>query len=111
MTVRNKSYKSVPVTGFIINYNLTPSSSTVKPPRSPEMTAFNSFSKVRFAFGLANGGTHTFLLSFGMVYEVHWNAIGDDPSSKLYERSPFFNYSSQFLSGLAVTPPDSGFSV
>jgi hypothetical protein len=110
-TVRSQSYKNVPVTGYIINYNLTPTAPSRKPARVPETKAFEAFKKVKFAFGLANGGMHTFLLSYGMLYEVHWSAIGGDPNSKLYERSPFYDYSSTFLSGLAVTPPDSGFSL
>lgn len=112
-TVRSGSYKNVPVKGYIINYNLTPTapSRTKKPARVPETTAFDAFKKVKFSFGLANGGMHTFLLSYGMLYEVHWSANGSDPSSKLYERSPFYDYSNTFLSGLAVTPPDSGFSL
>jgi hypothetical protein len=106
------AYYNVPVKGFIINYNLTPQSWSLfgKPQkRTPDMAAFEKFSKVRFAYGLARGGDHTFLLSFGMVYEVHWDAIGGDPMKKLYEASPFWSY--PWLSGLAVVPPDSGLSL
>jgi hypothetical protein len=97
-----KAYYTVPVTGLIVDYNLTPGS---KLARVADTAAFEKFSKVKFAYGLARGGYHTFLLSYGMVFEVHWDRIGPG----LYERSPFFSYS--WLSGLVVTPHDSGFSL
>ena len=108
-TKKTGSYYSVSVSGYIINYNLTRSSGggcSGSDTRGPnDMVAFDKFSKVRFAYGLAKGGMHTFLLSYGMVYEVHWDKIGKD----LYARNPFYFY--EWLDGLVVTPPDSGFSV
>jgi hypothetical protein len=66
--------------------------------------AFNRFKGVRFAYGLARGGYHTFLYSYGDIYEVHW----DQERDNLYERSPFHGYA--WLSGLMLTPPDSDFA-
>jgi hypothetical protein len=105
------SYYNVSLKGYIIDYHLTPAPWSLfrKPKRTPDMVAFDKFSKVRFAYGLARGGDHTFLLSFGMVYEVHWDAIGGDPAKKLYEASSFWAY--PWLSGLVVVPPDAGFSL
>jgi hypothetical protein len=65
--------------------------------------AFDRFSQVKFAYGLARGGRHTFLCSYGMIFEVHWESIGAD----LYERSAFYYY--PWLSGVMVTPPDATF--
>lgn len=105
---------TVPVTGLIVDYNLTPVAPQgmvdrllhgSKPARVADVSAYEKFSKVKFAYGLARGGYHTFLLSYGMVFEVHWDQIGVN----LYERSDFFSYA--WLSGLVVTPPDSGFSL
>lgn len=63
-------FYSVPVSGYIINYNLTRPSGGIGSGKRPlnDMLAFDKFSKVKFAYGLAKGGMHTFLLSYGMVY-------------------------------------------
>jgi hypothetical protein len=112
--VSERSYYTVPITDFIVDYNLTPAPSQgivdrllhgAKPARVPDMAAFEKFSKVKFAYGMARGGYHTFLLSYGMVFEVHWDRIG----AGLYERSPFFSF--EWLSGIVVTPVDSGFTL
>jgi hypothetical protein len=118
-TSRSGIYYSVPVSGYIIDYNLTPvtvapppgfldrllGAKAPPPPRINDMTAFDAFSKVKFSYGLAKGGVHTFLLSYGMVFEVHWGACGPG----LYGVSPFYTYA--YLDGLVITPPDSGFSL
>jgi hypothetical protein len=112
---KENTYYRIPLSGFIINYKLT------RQPPPPgfldrllgakssgptqDLTAFNKFSHVRFAYGLARGGMHTFLLSYGMVFEVHWNQIG----AGLYERSPFYDY--KWLSGVVIVPDDSDFSL
>jgi hypothetical protein len=103
------TYYHVPISGFIVDYKLT------NPPsflgrlfggqRAQDLTAFNQFSKVRFSFGVVKGGMHTFLCSYGMIFEVHWNQI----AAGLYERSPFYDY--EWLDGVVVLPPDSGFSL
>ena len=56
-TKQSGSYYSVRVSGYIIDYNLTPSSGGFGcggPGRRPpnDMTAFDKFSKVKFAYGL-----------------------------------------------------------
>lgn len=91
--VRTGKYYGITVNDFIINYHMT------NPNSANDMGAFDEFSGVRFAFGIARGGTHNFMDSYGMVFEVHWDQEGD----KLYGRSPLYNY--QWLDGLMVTPP------
>ena len=99
--LKNKHYKNVPVEDkMIVNYNLTSHGR-----RQNDMDAFNKLSRVRFAYVLARGATHNFLLSYGMVFEVHWDKIGDG----LYERSPFYTF--EWLDGVVVVPPDAGFSL
>jgi hypothetical protein len=100
MVKKNGKYYGVPVSGCIINYNPTSGSATN---RSKTMAAFERFQKVRFAYAIARGGRHTFLCSYGMVLEVHWDQAGE----RLYEHSPFYHY--QYLSGLVLIPPDTVF--
>lgn len=61
-------------------------------------------SKVKFAFGIARGGFHTFLFSYGEVFEVHWDQIG----TGLYGKKAFKDY--EWLSGALIVPPDSNFT-
>jgi len=115
--IREHTYYGVAVSGFVVDYNPTyvpPRQQTwrewwykIQPPSQmtpKRMDAFNRLSGVKFAYGLARGGYHTFLLSYGMVFEVHWAAEGDD----LYERSPLYDFA--WKSGLILTPPDSSFT-
>lgn len=107
---RSNAYYGIPVSGTIINYNPTPQPSGggcsgSRPATPVSMDAFNKFSQVRFAYGLARGGMHTFLLSYGMVFQVHWDKIG----AGLYERSAFFGF--DWLSGLVVVPIDAHFTL
>jgi RHS repeat-associated protein len=123
----NKKYYGVALSGWIINYNRTNKTTKTEyvwiplipnpfpwipviPIPHPitvsndNLAVFNRLTKAKFAVGIARGGDHTFLLSFGEVYEVHW----DQEKDKLYEKSPFYDY--QWLSGMVVTPPESDFA-
>ncbi len=100
MVKKTGLYYGIPINGCIINYNPTPGSATNQ---SKKMGAFERFSRVRFAYAIARGGLHTFMCSYGMVFEVHWDEIGE----KLYETSAFYYY--QYLSGLVFIPPDTNF--
>jgi hypothetical protein len=101
------------VSRFIVDYNLTPTKSPgwfdrllgAKAPRVNTMAGFEGLSKLKFVYGVAKGGVHTFLISYGMVFEVHWAAIGEG----LYERSPLYSY--RYLDGVFLVPPDAGFSL
>lgn len=110
-------YYSVPVSGLVVDYNKqdkTPKKELVTAPSpsvpryvdvpADNMKIFERVSKVKFACCLARGGMHTFLFSYGMVFEVHWMEEG----TRLYERSAFYAYG--WNSGLLLTPPDSTFT-
>jgi hypothetical protein len=89
-------YYDIPVSGYVIDYN-----PVVRQRDRPKMMAFNALSRVRFAFGVTRGGTHTFLFSYGMVFEVHWDGSG----ASLYGHKSLFSY--PWCSGAVVIPPDS----
>ncbi len=116
-----KTYYDIPISGLIVNYNKTdrspervwvpipvpmiPIPIPIPISVSPDETAvFETFSKVKFAFGIARGGFHTFLVSNGEVFEVHW----DQEGLKLYGKTPFKSY--EWLSGALFTPIDSSFT-
>ncbi len=109
---RPRCITATKVDGLVVNYNLDfkkhPSggflSGCTPGPRNND-AIWNKVSRVRFAYGLARGGTHTFLYSFGMVFEVHWDKIDAD----LYERSSFYSFA--WLSGLLLTPAGRSFHV
>lgn len=95
--LRLKSYYKLPLSGVIVDYNLQN--------KANENTAIlNKLSQVKFAFGIARGGYHTFLVSKGEVFEVHW----DQEGSRLYGKKAFKDY--EWLSGVLVVPPDSTFT-
>lgn len=110
--VKTSKYYNVKVDGFIVNYNLdfkkrptggflSGCNSGPKPQNNNAI--WNKVSNVRFGYGLARGGMHTFLYSFGMVYEVHWDQIG----ANLYGKESFYTY--EWLSGLLLAPPSDPF--
>lgn len=103
LALKTRKYYGIPLGGYIVDYRLT----AVRPPKKTtarDVAAFDEFKKVKFAYGLARGGKHTFLCSYGMIFEVHWDEIGD----KLYERSEFDKFA--WNSGVVVTPPDANFT-
>ncbi len=112
--VKTGRYYGLEVSGVIINYNPTPAPKQgwidwLRGRPAPKATplnyaAFGRFNGVKFAYGLARGAFHTFLYSYGEIFEVHWTEEED----RLYERSPFYSY--DWLSGLMLTPPDSAFT-
>lgn len=116
----------VPVSGYVVNYKPVANYMDARYedkrrrqkhnyPTTPETAAFERLKQVRFAYGIARGGDHTFIYSEGYVFEVHWTALGDDryathvdaDGDDLYERSPFADFPWQ--SGIMVVPPDSDF--
>lgn len=99
--VKHKKYYKVPLAGCIIDYNPTP---MTKGETKPKTTALNAFTLVPFSVGIARGGYHTFLVSYGQVYEVHW----DQASDSLYEISEFATY--PWLSGIVVIPPKTAYT-
>jgi hypothetical protein len=85
LAVKHKQYYKIPLAGAIIDYNPTP---RTKGETKAKTIALAHFKLVPFAVGIARGGWHTFLCSYGRVYEVHWQGIGDT----LYEISEFATY-------------------
>lgn len=57
---------------------------------------------VRFAIGVVNSGRHTFVLSSGMVYEVHWGKGPSDP--QLFEVSNLEEFMESWESGVVAIP-------
>jgi hypothetical protein len=102
----------VPLSGMIVGYNKTKVFNDGRPVQKlttvdpVNKVTFDRLNKVRFCVGICRGGMHTFLMSDGKVWEVHWAARGD--SGNLYEISDFVDY--EWLSGIVVTPPDSNFA-
>jgi hypothetical protein len=105
-----KKYYGVPISGMIVGYNKTKFFSwrhpidgqAKKPSKAKNIAAFNDFTKVEFAVGIARGATHCFLVSKGRVRQVHY--FESDPKT-LYGTVIFRDY--EYLSGIVLTPPDS----
>jgi hypothetical protein len=69
--------------------------------------AWAAIQRAEYAVGVADSGYHTFVISGGMVYEVHWDRSESDP--KLTEASPlrdfFKNRGGDWGSGVIALPP------
>jgi hypothetical protein len=61
------------VDDVIVNYTPNPNESTEQ-----DLTAYARLKDVPFYFGVAEGGTHTFVGFEGKVSEFHWTADGND---------------------------------
>lgn len=93
---RGRGYYGVAIDGEITNYRPTTGGATVE-----DKTGIDKLANVPFFFGLARGGTHTFVGTRGQVNELHW---ADDPTStNLIEQSPLKDFA--WLSGLIMVPP------
>ena len=88
----------IPITGLIVNFRPTSVAGEGQTPLQTEQLSW--FKQVPFAYGIARGGTHTFVVSRGKIYEVHWDQIGES----LYEVSNFEDF--PWLSGAVVIPPN-----
>jgi len=75
------SWGSVPISGFIVNCHPTPTANGQTP---LNYGAFDRLNKVKFAYGIVRLDVHTFLYSYGEVFEVHWKNIDD-----VYQKSSF----------------------
>ena len=123
MVLGKSSYYGTPISGTIANYNkVNKSSQTVWIPSGPTIPVANipmpmpvnvstdnlailkKLSQIKFAYGIARGGKHTFLVSYGEIFEVHWTEEG----TKLYGKLPFEKF--DFLSGALIVPLDSSFT-
>lgn len=66
-------------------------------------TNWDALKRVEYAVGIADSGTHTFVLSAGKVYEVHWDKGPTDP--KLTEASDLEAFFNKWKSGVIAVPP------
>ena len=74
-----------------------------KKPSTESRDLFESLKRVEFAVGVADSGMHTFALSGGMVYEVHW---AEGPNSReLTSAKPLESFFKHWGSGVIAVPP------
>lgn len=66
-------------------------------------TNWDALKRVEYAVGMADSGTHAFVLSAGKVYEVHWDKGPMDP--KLTEASDLEAFFNKWKSGVIAVPP------
>jgi hypothetical protein len=111
------NYYNVPLSGLIVGYNKQEKFKEERPPwywpfgdgvkvstEDPANVAvFQDLKKAKFAVGINKGATHCFLMSYGIVFEVHWRNEGPG----LYGEADFYGY--EWNSGIVLTPPDSSF--
>jgi len=89
---------TVEIDHFVTNFSPASGSRTRK-----DTTGLDKLKQVPFAVGMGDWGMHTFILSYGEVYEVHWDK---GPSSKaVFEKSSFEEFSKQWKSGVIAVPP------
>lgn len=65
------------------------------------MSGIDKLKQVPFFFGLARGGTHTFVGQDGRVNEFHWDAMPNDKNA--IEEQPLQTF--PWNSGLIMVPP------
>lgn len=116
--VETGQYYGVSLSGLIVGYNkqekfktehrgwIWPFGEDVKvSTEDPEnISVFEDLKRVMFSVGVNKGGTHCFLMTYGEVFEVHW----DQEGANLYGRRNFYGYG--WNSGILLTPPDSSFT-
>jgi hypothetical protein len=88
----------VPIDGYLIDYHPVTSdfqSGQALPDPTKQLTdAIASLPNARFAYGIALGGTHSFLLRKGAVCECHWLGIGAGVPGTI---SPVFEFDEPFV--------------
>jgi hypothetical protein len=93
----------------IVNYQPNPKADT-----KAEKSAYAKLKDIPFYFGLAEGGTHTFVGANGLVSEMHWEADGNDksaieevPLEDWYDDSDIASGGrrTQWAEGLLLIPP------
>ncbi len=95
---QGKPYYGIKVDGQVTNYRPTEGG-----PTKQDLTGVDQLSKIPFFYGLARGGTHTFVGQNGRVNEFHWDR---DPTSKdAIEERPLKEF--PWNSGVILVPPGS----
>lgn len=90
------TYYGLRVEGMVLDFRPAPGSSTRR-----DGSGLVRLAQVPFWFGLARGGTHTFVGYGSTISELHWAHMPDSPT--VIEESPFEDF--HWLSGLIVVPP------
>jgi hypothetical protein len=103
-------YYNIPIDHIVVNYTPTsksdPNFVSFKgkgmsvDPTDEDDSQMNELRKIKFGMGISRGGTHTWLYSFGLVYEAHWDKVGPE----LYGTTDIEAF--DWLSGAIVVPPD-----
>jgi hypothetical protein len=86
----------IPISGFIINFR--PTFIEFAKATTRVIECLDWFKTVDFAYGIARGGTHCFLVTKGKLWHVHYDRIGP----VLYEINDFDEF--EWLSGAVVFP-------
>jgi|GEM_PF-1250232 len=92
----NKPYYKIDIDHSVTNYRPAEGSRTTK-----DMNGIDKLDQVPFFFGLARGGSHTFVGRKGKVNEFHWNDMPDDKNA--IEETPLKDW--DWLSGVIMVPP------
>jgi hypothetical protein len=95
---QGKPYYGIKVDQQVVNYRPTEGSGTTK-----DLAQYEKLSKIPFFFGLARGGTHTFVGQNGRVNEFHWDRDPNDKSA--IEERPLTEF--PWNSGVLMVPPKS----
>lgn len=95
---QGKPYYGVKVDGQVTNYRPTEGG-----PTKQDLTGVEQLQKIPFFFGLARGGTHTFVGQNGRVNEFHWDRNPDDKTA--IEERPLTEF--PWNSGILMVPPGS----
>lgn len=102
---RTCKYYNVPISFKLVDY--APGMNTKLEANEPLASIqYNRMVSVKFGFGCSAGGYHTWLYSYGYVYEVHYL---EPPGPGLYERtmlSTFTTRRGDLRSGALFIPPD-----
>ncbi len=84
-----------------------------------DLAGLTKLKRVKFGYGMTQGGVHTWLYGSGNVYEVHWKGIAPGFSAAyytspgpdlLYERKSFEDFvrPTWVRFGVVMVPPDNG---
>jgi hypothetical protein len=93
---RGNGYYGVAVDAQVVNYRPTEGKGTKQ-----DMSGIEKLRQVPFFFGLARGGTHTFVGRNGEVNEFHWAEMPN--STRAIEQTPLEKFG--WNSGLIMVPP------
>lgn len=94
------TYYGLKVHHHVLNYRPTADAAQ---PTSRDMTGLELLKEIPFFFGLARGGKHAFVGSYGEISEVHWD--GQPVNRHLMSEVPLEKF--DWLSGLLLVPPKS----